>query len=77
MAKPIDPRDSEVKHVATQYVAEIVRQTNFDEVIAKSSLGRGCNVILFDKREATVRDVALCRVKEQMYDFELESPSAF
>jgi RES domain-containing protein len=68
MARPIDPADSQVSYVPTQYVAEIVRRAGYDGVMFKSAVAAGVNVVLFDKWKARVDGVALYRVNKVRYE---------
>jgi hypothetical protein len=67
MAEPIDPDDSEIAYVPTQYVAEVVRAAGYDGVAFKSALGPGTNLVLFDLADARITDRELHRVTEVTY----------
>ena len=67
MAEPIDPDESEIAYVPTQYVAEIIRAAGFDGVAFKSALGPGINIVLFDLADARITNRKLHRVTEVTY----------
>lgn len=67
MARPIDPADSQVSYVPTQYVAEVVRGAGYDGVTFQSAVGPGVNVVLFDKSLARVDRVDLYEVTRVKY----------
>jgi hypothetical protein len=75
MAKPIDPEDSEVEYVPTQYVAELVRAKGFDGVAFKSAVGPGANIVLFDPATAEIGAIALHAVTGVGYSF-VDAPEA-
>jgi hypothetical protein len=77
MAEPIDPDDSEIAYVPTQYVAEVVRAAGYDGLAFKSALGPGTNIVLFDLADAHVTDRKLHRVTDVTYTSELHKEPPF
>jgi hypothetical protein len=77
MARPVDPSESVVDYVPTQYVAEVVRAAEFDGVAYKSAVGPDSNLVLFNLTDAEVVVVDLYQVTGVRYDFEPHRPAPF
>ena len=54
LARPIDPEQSGINYVPTQYVAEVIQEAGYDGIMYKSSLGDQKNVVFFDPSVASV-----------------------
>lgn len=47
LSKPINPSDSDIEYIPTQYLAELIKNLGYDGLKYKSSLGSGMNYVFF------------------------------
>jgi hypothetical protein len=75
MSRPVDPHASAIEYAPTQFVAEHVRNEDYDGLMFVSALNAGgMNLVLFDKTDAEVVDVTLYRVRQVRYEAEKYVP---
>lgn len=67
MAEPIDPDDTEVQYVPTQYVAEFVKSKGFDGLRYGSAMAAGANIALFDLGSVEIDSIHLYGVTDVVY----------
>ncbi len=67
-SRPILPREASVNYVATQRIAEVFKNNDFDGVLYRSSLANsGYNVVLFDPEIAAPKSRELYKVENIEY----------
>jgi len=74
MAEPLNPDDTEIDYVPTQYVAELIKAKGYDGVKYASAVSRGANVALFDVDSVNIDSVHLYNVKAVAYKTERHDP---
>jgi hypothetical protein len=74
MAEPVNPDDTEIDYVPTQYVAELIKAKGYDGVKYASAVSRGENVALFDVDSVNIDSVHLYSVKTVAYKTERHDP---
>lgn len=68
LSKPIVPHEAELEYLSSQYLAELIKDANFDGIIFKSSVGNGDNIALFSDTDVEFRSVELYEVKNLSFD---------
>lgn len=68
LSKPIVPHEAELEYLSSQYLAELIKDANFDGIIFKSSVGSGDNIALFSDTNVEFRNVELYEVKNLSFD---------
>jgi hypothetical protein len=48
LSKPVLPHKKDLEYLPTQYLCELIKDTNFDGIAFKSSLGKGDNYVIFN-----------------------------
>jgi hypothetical protein len=70
MAEPVNPDDTEIDYVPTQYVADLIKAKGFDGIRYASAVSRGRNVALFDLDAVQIESIHLRSVKAVTYKTE-------
>jgi hypothetical protein len=70
ISKPVDKNDPELEYLPLQYLCEFIKNTGYDGVAYKSSMGEGYNLAIFDDRKlkctrTTLYDVHICARKAE------------
>ena len=68
LSKPILPRDAHLEYLPSQYLAELIKDANFNGIIYKSSVGNGDNIALFSDTNVEFKSVELYEVKNLSFD---------
>jgi len=68
LSKPIVPHEAELEYLSSQYLAELIKDANFDGIIFKSSVGSGDNIALFSDTNVEFENVELYEVKNLSFD---------
>lgn len=63
LTKPILPREANLEYLSSQYLAELIKDANFDGIIYKSSVGNGDNIALFSDKNVEFQEVELYEVE--------------
>lgn len=68
LSKPIVPHEAELEYLSSQYLAELIKDANFDGIIFKSSVGKGDNITLFNDSNVEFKNVELYEVNNLSFD---------
>lgn len=68
-SEPVIPNESLADYAPTQIIAELFRSMGKDGIVFKSSLGSGHNVVLFDRKAATLINCSLHEAKSVQFQF--------
>lgn len=68
LSKPILPREAHLEYLPSQYLAELIKDSGFDGIIYKSSVGNGDNIALFDDQSIEFKNVKLYEVKNLNFE---------
>lgn len=71
LSRPIDPGNSDIDYIPTQYLSELIKFLNYDGIRYKSSLGDGENIVIFRKENLEFTSSNLYVVKEVKVTAEL------
>lgn len=63
LSKPILPREANLEYLPIQYLAELIKDSGFDGIIYKSSVGAGDNIALFSDENVEFISCELYEVK--------------
>lgn len=69
LSKPLNPRESEIEYIPTQYLTEVIKNSGFDGMLYPSAMGDGKNVVLFDLESLGIDEVKLVRVGDVRYSY--------
>jgi hypothetical protein len=67
MAEPVNPDDTEIDYIPTQYVAELIKAKGYDGIKYASAVSPGANVALFNLDSVSIESVHLYSVKAVAY----------
>lgn len=70
LSKPINPNESIIEYIPTQYICELIKSKGYDGIKFRSSLSDGNNVVLFNMDKVVINDVKIYQVKQITYDYE-------
>jgi hypothetical protein len=68
LSKPILPREAHLEYLPSQYLAELIKDSGFDGIIYKSSVGNGDNIALIDDQIIEFKSVKLYEVKNLNFE---------
>jgi hypothetical protein len=69
LAKPVNPNNSNIEYIPTQFITEYIKINNYDGIKYKSAMGPGNNIVLFDENEVTKKDSYIFEVENINYKF--------
>lgn len=69
-ARPVNREEKESAYIPTQILAEAFKAEDFDGLAYQSSLSRGTNLVLFDKKVAKLVRSYAYTLKKVRYDFD-------
>lgn len=67
LSKPVDPRESDMEYVFTQFICEQIKGLGYDGISFKSSLSDGLNVVLFFDTYVRLKSIDDYTVKDIKY----------
>ena len=67
LSNPVDPRESDIEYVFTQFICEKIKGLGYDGISFKSSLSDGLNVVLFSDSYVRLKSIDDYTVKDIMY----------
>jgi len=67
MAEPVNPDDTEIDYVPTQYVADLVKSKGFDGIRYSSAVANGYNIALFSLESVAIQRVGVHVVNSVHY----------
>jgi len=67
LSEPINPSKSQVEYVPSQFLTEFIRDKGYHGIIYPSALDSGKNIVLFDDKLTTCRNVKLFCVNDIKY----------
>jgi hypothetical protein len=70
LSKPINPSDSDIEYIPTQYLAELIRNLGYDGLKYKSSLGSGMNYVFFSPEKFEYITIEVCEISAVGYDYQ-------
>lgn len=73
-ARPVNRDDESDAYIPTQILVEIFKAEGFDGVAYRSGLGRGTNIVLFDREAAEPVRRFLYALKKVRYEFAANEP---
>ncbi|RZI52304.1 RES domain-containing protein [Aeribacillus pallidus] len=56
LSRPIDPSNSEIDYLPTQYLTELIKMKGYDGIYFKSAMGPKYNIVIFDSKNVNVLD---------------------
>lgn len=62
LTRPVLPHAAAIDYIPSQYLCEFVKDSGYDGVVYRSSVGDGFNIALFDPAKATIGEVSQRRV---------------
>ena len=69
LAKPVDPNNSNIEYIPTQFITEYIKINNYDGIKYNSAMGPGNNIVLFDENEVTKKDSYILEVENIDYKY--------
>ncbi|GAE32811.1 RES family NAD+ phosphorylase [Halalkalibacter hemicellulosilyticus] len=69
LSTPVDPSNSEIEYLPTQYLTELIKARGYDGIFFKSAMGPGFNVVLFNEKNVKVINTKTISVNDILYDF--------
>ncbi|MEW9500743.1 RES family NAD+ phosphorylase [Jeotgalibacillus marinus] len=73
LSKPINPFESDIEYIPTQYLTELIKNLGYDGLKFKSSLGAGENFVFFSLKKFEYITLDKCNVSGVGYDYAIES----
>jgi hypothetical protein len=67
LSKPIEPENSEIDYLPTQYLSELIKKEGYDGFMFKSSLGPGDNYVIFDEKNVELNHIEYYKVDDIQY----------
>ena len=67
LSTPVDPSNSEIDYLPTQYITELIKVRGYDGIYFKSALGPAYNIVIFDEKNVTVKDIEMVEVQDILY----------
>ena len=77
MARPVDPDDSEIEYVPTQYLAEAILEIGYDGIRYRSAVRKGGTNFVFFEPDDLVIDPATCLVEVESIDLNISTFQTF
>lgn len=69
LSKPILPREAHLEYLPSQYLAELIKDSGFDGIIFKSSVGNGDNYALFRDDGVEYLETKLQKIDNLVFKF--------
>jgi len=76
LTRPVVPSGALYEYIPSQYLCEFMKQSGFDGVAYRSSVGAGVNVAIFDPAVATGMDTTETTVKAVVVEISEPTPTA-
>jgi len=70
LSKPINPKDSELQYLPTQYLCEFIKKSGWDGVAFKSSLSDGYNLTIFSDEKCKCTKTDLYRIGKSKISYQ-------
>lgn len=69
LSKPLNPLDTNLEYLPTQYLCEFIKRNDWDGVLYKSALSDGFNLALFTEDKVECKSTTLHQIQSVGYDF--------
>ncbi|WP_066297684.1 RES domain-containing protein [Bacillus sp. FJAT-29937] len=67
LSKPVNPSNSELDYLPTQYLAELIKNQGYDGFLFQSALGPKENYVIFNEKNVTIESIDFLDVKDVRY----------
>ncbi|MCM3691501.1 RES domain-containing protein [Neobacillus niacini] len=72
LSTPVDPDKSEIEYLPTQFITELIKSKGFDGIMFKSAMGPQYNIVIFDEKNAEVKEIETLEVNNIIYEYDNE-----
>lgn len=72
LSKPVNPFESDIEYIPTQYLAELIKNLGYDGLKYKSSLGSGMNYVFFYPEKFKYMNKDLCEITTVGYGYNIK-----
>lgn len=72
LSEPINPNRTYIDYVPSQFLTEFIRDKNYDGIMYPSALSPGKNIVLFDEKLVSCKNVELYHINSMKYELSID-----